>query len=138
MKRILLPLLLNLLWLNPASAETEYQLQRWQNPVPTGGYVQDIPAMLQRAVTRDSWELETAADGTWLARLNNYKGYTVEVEVARQAQELQLNLLSSRCDCKMDQAKIDSWLIRLRRNIALEVTKAARDESLRQKLKAKY
>lgn len=91
--------------------------------------------MLQRAVTRDNWELETAADGTWL---NNYKGYTVEVQITRQAQELQLSLLSSRCDCKMDQAKVDSWLIRLRRNIALEVTKAARDESLRQKLKAKY
>ncbi|WP_394204653.1 hypothetical protein [Shewanella waksmanii] len=111
------------------------ELHIYQDPVPVGDYVKDEAAMLTKALARTGWVYDQQGKQQF-ARLN-YKGYQVNVELVHQPAGISLKLLdASRPDCgkkrcEADMDKVTGWLVKLRRNIAYELTLLVRDDAIR-------
>ncbi len=112
-----------------------YELKFYENPVPFNPYVEDIDTLLEQAVSRNHWKFRLD-EGKRLARLD-YKTYQIDVELLVSSEGVTITPLSvSRTECKnrckVDQDKVDGWLLSMRKLIALGVTKAVREDALRQ------
>ncbi|MCL1036015.1 hypothetical protein L2750_02455 [Shewanella submarina] len=104
-----------------------YELQRYENPVPMGGYVKDVPELLKKTTQRAKWKLLGSQNGEYLASLL-YKKYLLEAEFVVVDDAITVKLKSVECEgCKVKQSTVDKLMIRLRRTLAYEVTVEARD-----------
>ncbi|MGZ9899766.1 hypothetical protein [Shewanella gaetbuli] len=110
-------------------------LHIYQDPVPIGNYVDDLEGLLTRASAQNGWTY-THADGKRLSKIV-HKTYHITVEMLVDEQGVAVSFVdASRPDCtkkscKVDMDKVNGWLVRLRRNIAYELTLLVRDDALK-------
>ena len=114
-------------------------IHSYQDSVPFKGYVKDIEPLLDKSIKRNQWQLSKDDSGSYFADLNN-KGYQVRAKLVVKDETVAIELISAQrpnCtkrNCKVDEETVDSWLVRLRKQIALDVTKVVRDDALRKSI----
>ena len=133
MKKIIASLIIGLSSMAVFDAQA---IHSYQDPVPFKGYVKDIGPLLERVMKRNHWQLSKDDSGSYFADLN-YKDYQVKAKILVQDETLAIELISAQrpnCtkrSCKVDEDTVDDWLVRLRKQIGLDITKAVRDDALR-------
>ena len=133
MKHIIFALIVCLGLCMPASAT---ELQYYQDPIPYGNYVKDLDSTLTKAVERNHWLYSKDEAGTRYADLD-YKSYKIKVQLVIKGDSVALKLLDAQrpdCGkkrCQVDMDKVEGWIVKLRRNIAFDITKLVRDDAIR-------
>lgn len=116
----------------PVSAS---ELHRYGDPIPLGNYVDDLEAMLSRAVARSNWTLSKNESGQYVTGIH-YHDYVLKVALPLEDGKVRVQLVSAerpeciKRNCKVDADKVETWLTMMRRNIAYELTLMVRDHAL--------
>ncbi|GIU31046.1 hypothetical protein L2719_03125 [Shewanella schlegeliana] len=135
MRKIIAGLLVGYLGAIPVAAS---ELQLYQDPIPYGNYITDLDRMLSDAAKRHHWVFSKEESGLRSANLD-YKSYKVKVELVVKDNSVAVKLISAerpdcgKKSCKVDMDRVDGWLVKLRRSIAYDVTKAVRDDALKRR-----
>ncbi|WP_299803906.1 hypothetical protein [uncultured Shewanella sp.] len=117
---------------------TASELHLYQDSIPYGNYVQDLDSMLTDAVKRNHWVFSKDDAGIRYANLD-YKTYKIKTELVVSGDTVAVKLISAerpdcgKKSCKVDMDKVEGWLVKLRRSIAFDVTKAVRDDALKRR-----
>ena len=87
-----------------------------------------------KSVKRNGWTLAKIDDNKYIASIL-HKSYDIKVELLVEDKSVRLVLQSAtRPDCtrrcKVDMDKVEGWLIRLRKSLALDITYLVRDDAL--------
>ena len=112
------------------------ELQYYQDAIPYGSYVKELDSTLSKAVERNHWLYSKDEGGIRYANLD-YKTYIIKVELVIENDSVAIKLLDAQrpdCgkrSCKVDMDKVEGWIVKLRRNIAFDITKLVRDDAIR-------
>ena len=115
----------------PANAN---QIHEYADPLPMGNYVDDLEAMLERALNRAKWQRVEPSDAGVIRAFISYRNLDMTVQIVVENQALRLNLESVfATDCVGDCPDLGAepavlMLVRLRRTIAYELTGLVRDK----------
>lgn len=135
MRKIIISLLVSCVGVMPVVAS---ELQLYQDPIPYGTYIKDLDSLLADAVKRNHWVFSKDESGIRYANLD-YKTYKINTELMVKDNSVAVKLISAarpdcgKKSCKVDMDKVDGWLVKLRRSIAYDVTKAVRDDALKRR-----
>lgn len=118
-----------------------YKENAYKDPIYTYDYVSDIEKLLSDSLKRNKWKLVKNEEGKYFAEIS-HKKYKIKAAIKLANKSIVLDLDSvtkehCKLSCKIskkDKEKVQGWLLRLRKSIALNVTTAVRKAALKQML----
>jgi len=115
-----------------------YEIDAYAKAIPFYHYVSDIEPLLEKSVQRNHWSLVKDEQGLFYAHIV-HKGYDIKTALLVVDNTVTIKLLSSirvGCtkvqQCKLDEEKIQGWLLRLRKALAYDITLAVRKGLLKE------
>ena|GEM_PF-3763989 len=115
-----------------------YENDAYAKAIPYYHYVGDIESLLDKAVQRNRWSLVKNEQGQFNANIV-HKGYGIKTQLVIKDNTVSIKLLSAErvgCTkiqkCKLDEDKVQGWLLRLRKSLAYDITLAVRKGLLKE------
>lgn len=119
-----------------------YEIDAYAKAIPFYHYVSNIELLLEKAVQRNRWLLVKDEQGQFSANIV-HKGYDIKTALIIKDNTVSIKLLSvtrAGCSnmqkCKVNNDKVQGWLLRLRKSIAYDITLVVRKGLLKESVLA--
>ena len=111
-----------------------HAIDHYKDSIFFGNYIKNMQQTFEKSVKRNGWALTKIDDNKYMASIF-HKSYDIKVELLIKDKSVRLVLQSAtRPDCtrrcKVDMDKVEGWLVRLRKSLALDITYLVRDDAL--------
>ena len=111
-----------------------YEKNAYSKAIAYGPFVADLDQLLTKASARYTWTYQANRQGVATAQLL-HKGYDIKVSFPLKDNTITIMVDYVKSDdcfkaCTDIDGNAQGWLLRLRKSITLEITKAARDDAL--------
>ncbi|MBQ4835173.1 hypothetical protein [Pseudoalteromonas luteoviolacea] len=108
----------------------------YNDPFKLADYVKEPKKAAERGINKAQWKIKESGEGFIKAELD-YKGYLLrsmifynDKEISFEHVSAERNDCAGKRSCQLKQRHVDRWRLNLRRQIALELTKLAKQNAI--------